>query len=63
MIAATNSDLKKMVAENTFREDSFYRLNVIPVRVPRSATSRGHSTAGPAFSDRLVKAAAPLAAV
>jgi DNA-binding NtrC family response regulator len=34
VIAATNSDLKKMVREGSFREDLFYRLNVIPVRVP-----------------------------
>jgi DNA-binding NtrC family response regulator len=34
IIAATHSDLMKMVAENTFREDLFYRLNVIPVKLP-----------------------------
>jgi transcriptional regulator with PAS, ATPase and Fis domain len=34
VIAATHSDLAKMVAEGSFREDLFYRLNVIPVHMP-----------------------------
>jgi DNA-binding NtrC family response regulator len=34
VIAATHSDLSKMVADGTFREDLFYRLNVIPVQIP-----------------------------
>ncbi len=34
VIAATNKDLKKAIAEKLFREDLFYRLNVIPIELP-----------------------------
>lgn len=34
IIAATNKNLSNMVQEKTFREDLFYRLNVVPIKIP-----------------------------
>jgi two-component system response regulator PilR (NtrC family) len=34
VITATNQDLERMVREKRFREDLFYRINVIPIRMP-----------------------------
>ncbi len=34
IIATTNRDLKKMVSQGTFREDLFFRLNVVPIKLP-----------------------------
>ncbi len=34
IIAATHKDLQKLISEGKFREDLFYRLNVLPLRVP-----------------------------
>lgn len=34
VISATNRDLEKMVEEGKFRNDLFYRLNVVPIRIP-----------------------------
>ncbi|OCG26035.1 hypothetical protein A9G11_01540 [Gilliamella sp. wkB108] len=34
VIAATNCDLEKMVADRTFRADLYYRLNVFPIHIP-----------------------------
>ncbi len=34
LISATNEDLEALVAARTFREDLFYRINTIPIRIP-----------------------------
>ncbi len=34
VIAATNKDIRKLISENKFREDLYYRLNVIPMEIP-----------------------------
>ena len=40
VVSATSRDLEKEVAERRFREDLFYRLNVVPVHVPSLADRR-----------------------
>jgi transcriptional regulator with PAS, ATPase and Fis domain len=34
IITATNQDLEKMVAKQTFRQDLYYRINIIPIHIP-----------------------------
>lgn len=44
ILAATNQDLQKAIAENTFREDLFYRLSVVSIIVPPLRERQGDTT-------------------
>jgi Nif-specific regulatory protein len=41
IITATNQDLQKLIKEGKFREDLFYRLNVVPISIPPLRDRRG----------------------
>ena len=71
IIAATNSDLNKQVATGEFRQDLYYRLNVVPLEIPPLAQrtediehlimhflammAKTHSIAAPTFSKQALK--------
>ena len=52
LVAATNRNLAQMVAEGKFREDLYYRLNVIDIRMP---ALKDHPDDIPALVDRFLK--------
>jgi DNA-binding NtrC family response regulator len=41
LVAATNADLREMVKQGTFREDLFFRLNIIPIELPALRDRKG----------------------
>ena len=50
IIAATHRDLRQAIRQGQFREDLFYRLNVVPIRLPAAARAqRGYRRAGAPF--------------
>lgn len=56
IIGATNANLEKAVSENTFRNDLFYRLNVININLP---PLREHKSDIPAFCEYFINKLSP----
>jgi len=57
VVAATNRDMQKMVDEQKFREDLWYRLNTVRISVPAFVREgERHPAAGPLFPEPLQRA-------
>ena len=46
ILSATHKDLMALVKEGSFRQDLYYRLNVIELHAPPARTAGGHPAAG-----------------
>jgi two-component system nitrogen regulation response regulator NtrX len=55
IIAASNKDLEKEIAAGNFREDLYYRLNVIPIKIPALRDRRKISQLIEIFLDEFAK--------
>ena len=58
VVASTNRDLERLISEGSFREDLYYRLNVVPIEVPPLAERREDI---PALADHFMERAAEAA--
>ena len=54
LVAATHRDLGKLAREGKFREDLYYRLNVVQLKLPSARSRQGYSHPGRVFHHPLL---------